>query len=734
MPVNIPRVLLVIVLLAASGSWHLSSNAQGVTEAERLLQKAMLLETIDGNLQAAIDQYKKIVAENGSNRVVAARALLRLAGCYEKLGDTQVRQARTAYERVVREFGDQADAVAEARMKLAALTAGAKGSTAGIETAADRPRFRKVRTPFSIPLWSGSRLSPNGKTLAFGSGKGIWIVPIPGRVDADLAGEPNELAGASDALGDGLSWSGDGRWIAFSRAYARGQMSRIDFRPEQAYIDVVPSSGGKPRRIAIPQWVAWKGNEIQRTSRRLSLSPDGRTVVFDAGGQIFRVSVDTGNIEQITKEGGTAPCVSPDGQKIAYLRPGASEGNAPRYLVDVMVIPADRTGSPAKVNGRLNEGVSSTGPIWSPDGRMLAFMRLRVEGPSFHSELCIVRVSEQGGPLGSPVQIALPLITRNSPAGWTPDNRIGLLLETPYHEYVYTIPVSGGKATQVTPLDRLAGIPRWSPDGKRIFFRWQGGGLGYVSADGGEVMAHRDIEAARKTGLFTIYPGAGNSVSPDGKTVVFAAGTATYGPNLYAVPVEGGEPKQIASTGRYPCWSPDGRWIAYLGPDDMDKDRPAIYKMSPDGREVVRISGPSDYVVRGGIDWSPDGRWVAYCSRTAGGSQGSLRLISTEGGAARQICEISDVSGHSDVSWSPDGQQLAFVSRGKIWVVPASGGEPVEVKTDVDGAAGTLDWSPDGRKIAFSGESGMKSEFWFVENFLPVAKEARAASAQKIKK
>jgi hypothetical protein len=48
--------------------------------------------------------------------------------------------------------------------------------------------------------------------------------------------------------------------------------------------------------------------------------------------------------------------------------------------------------------------------------------------------------------------------------------------------------------------------------------------------------------------------------------------------------------------------------------------------------------------------------------------------------------------------------------------------------------AGTLDWSPDGRKIAFSGESGMESEFWFMENFLPVAKEAPGASARQIKK
>src|SRR5512139_521956 len=120
MPVNIPRALLVIVLLAAGGSWHLSSNAQGVTEAERLLQKAILLETVDGNLQAAIDQYKKIVAENGGNRVVAARALLQLAGCYEKLGEAQ---ARGTYERLIANYPEQTTEVATARARLVALKA-----------------------------------------------------------------------------------------------------------------------------------------------------------------------------------------------------------------------------------------------------------------------------------------------------------------------------------------------------------------------------------------------------------------------------------------------------------------------------------------------------------------------------------------------------------------------------------------------------------------------------------
>jgi tricorn protease len=75
------------------------------------------------------------------------------------------------------------------------------------------------------------------------------------------------------------------------------------------------------------------------------------------------------------------------------------------------------------------------------------------------------------------------------------------------------------------------------------------------------------------------------------------------------------------------------------------------------------------------------------------------------------------------VSWSPDGQKIAFVSKGKIWTVPAEGGEPAEVKADVDAQVYELDWSPDGRKIAFSGESGMDIEFWFMENFLHLLKK-----------
>ena len=85
-------------------------------EPEVALRAAMELETVNGDLRAAIEQYQKIA--QGSDRALAAKALIRMAGCYQKLGDAE---AHRIYEQVVREYADQGEMVAEARARLTAL-------------------------------------------------------------------------------------------------------------------------------------------------------------------------------------------------------------------------------------------------------------------------------------------------------------------------------------------------------------------------------------------------------------------------------------------------------------------------------------------------------------------------------------------------------------------------------------------------------------------------------------
>ena len=61
-----------------------------------LLQQALVMEQAEGNLQAAIQLYERIVQEFGGDGPLAARALVQMGQCYEKLGS---QEAERAYQR-----------------------------------------------------------------------------------------------------------------------------------------------------------------------------------------------------------------------------------------------------------------------------------------------------------------------------------------------------------------------------------------------------------------------------------------------------------------------------------------------------------------------------------------------------------------------------------------------------------------------------------------------------------
>ena len=80
------------------------------------LEAGIEKEDVDGDLKSAMDIYQKIAADTSAPRDVRAKALLRLAGCDEKLG----KQAKQVYEQIVHDYADQ-PAAAQARKRLALL-------------------------------------------------------------------------------------------------------------------------------------------------------------------------------------------------------------------------------------------------------------------------------------------------------------------------------------------------------------------------------------------------------------------------------------------------------------------------------------------------------------------------------------------------------------------------------------------------------------------------------------
>jgi dipeptidyl aminopeptidase/acylaminoacyl peptidase len=358
-------------------------------------------------------------------------------------------------------------------------------------------------------------------------------------------------------------------------------------------------------------------------------------------------------------------------------------------------------------------------------------------GSNFSDEIWILPVPVDRKLAEAPIKIKLPSESLSMIAGWTTDNKIGLLLTNPLHQAVYTVPAGGGKATQVSPetatlftgsedFEGYPCHPRWSPDGEKIYFRWGKGNIVAVPSQGGNLSP---VHSSKDTKLVEVLPGGGNDVSPDGKKIVFVAYKEGVRPprvSIWTIPVEGGEPKQITKSptqGRFPCWSPDGKWIAFLHETEKSKEEVLlnIYIVPAEGGEVRQLTSEADRVDYAAIKWAPDGNHIAYFSLDK-----TINIKPVQGGEPRVVVNVENVHGHCELSWSPDGKELAYTSKGRIMVVSLGGGEPREIRTGIlneEVQNFHIDWSPDGKKFAFTAGFGGNEELWLMEGFLPLIKK-----------
>lgn len=183
-------------------------------------------------------------------------------------------------------------------------------------------------------------------TLVFQSDRsGDWDIY---RIDAD----GSDLMRLTDdpAADQNPSWSPDGRAIAFSSE-----------RTGAGDIYVMDADGGNVRQLT-------DHPEYEGAPR---FAPDGRSLVFegerDGRAEIYRVDLETRSVRRVTQsvQRKLGPAYSPDGQRLAFM-----EKSLIRWHVSVR---DERTGSKEAVTG----GGGACRPVWSPDGRLLAFVSTR---------------------------------------------------------------------------------------------------------------------------------------------------------------------------------------------------------------------------------------------------------------------------------------------------------------------------------------------------------------------
>ena len=283
-------------------------------------------------------------------------------------------------------------------------------------------------------------------------------------------------------------------------------------------------------------------------------STDGKRVVFSS----FRldglasVSVD-GSDERVIVRGWWLSTLSPDGQWITYIGPGAGLWTAR----------ADGMGTPRPL-GKFGM------PEWSPDSRRIAV--------TYSDGLWVV--DRDGDNL---VQLAAA-----GPAypSWSPDGEwIAFLSRKPDQSADIRIVRSSGGVPRL--LVDAAAAPRWSPDGTLIAYLGSSG-LNVVRPDGSD---RREFPAARVSGESS----PGFAWMPDSRRLVFAS---TNG--LALLDVSSGTVVRVYPQGDSPAPSPDGSQIAFAGETCLG--RQGILVVGADGSDLKRLTNDCNILGTAGRD------------------------------------------------------------------------------------------------------------------------------------
>jgi len=159
------------------------------------------------------------------------------------------------------------------------------------------------------------------------------------------------------------SWSADGKTIVFYRMKVThiGSIGDFTYDPDSTGIWAIDADGTNMRLL-----LRGRGDSPE-------LSPDGTWLVYEEGGQIYKVPfvdgvVDTTNIVQLTTEGRNFfPAWSPDGEWIAYER-SVCEGDS---TCGVWIISS---------NGEEKRFIDDYGmyPAWRPFGKEILYVRRAV--------------------------------------------------------------------------------------------------------------------------------------------------------------------------------------------------------------------------------------------------------------------------------------------------------------------------------------------------------------------
>ena len=446
-----------------------------------------------------------------------------------------------------------------------------------------------------------------------------------------------------------IEWSNDGRQIlAYLETGARFQYALISV------------ADGSARELKMRS----------KSPNAVSLSPDGRYVVYDA------------------------PQANGQGQHDIYIM--ATDGSFEAGLVEHPGHDYD--------------------PLWMADGKRIVFISDR----NGRANLWVLRV-DVGQPVGEPQPVSINM-SGMVPMGTARNGSYFFRDISPTSVdsdiYVATVDVNDGKVLNASRklVRRYEGHntrPSWSPDGKFLAY------ISYRSPnDGNTVMVIQSMESSleRVIPLPNWQQAARPRWSPDGRSLLYIGWNDNGLSTKYVIDVQSGvvtpfsPHTDVTHRQNDADWSLDGKKVFYIQRVDKDQNKLnlSIIAESRGSDDEKLLFQNADHVK--GSDAprrfavSPSGRQLAFTS------QNNVSIISVDGGTPRVIFQsdpkdADDNLDKSDVAWSLDERWLIFSRGGLLFQIPVEGGVPRELNLGTQGLF--IDYfslHPDGQQIVFSAE------------------------------
>jgi Tol biopolymer transport system component len=520
--------------------------------------------------------------------------------------------------------------------------------------------------------------SPDGSQVAFqgdvqGGGGAIFVKEIG--QDASL-----RLTFPETGIDHAVSWSPDGRWIAFLRAETSpsGPLRLMVVRP----------TAGPEREIStIDAPAGWGFRPAWTPDSRALIVPDREGAT--PGYVLHRISIDDGSRsrwispgEEAAGDGDLNPAISPDGARMAFTR----DGDLHQVGIDgqSQVSGQPRGLAAAAELGRL------WGLAWTPDSRDLVVAAGRWPWARLY------RVSGSGDRIRPLTSLGVGAF---APAVSPTGSRLAYL-EWITASDIWRLRVDGdgqsiSEPTRLVGSSRLDFNPAHSPDGERLAFlsnRTGSYGVWLASPLGEDAGPLRLVGGAGEP----LTPGP-PSWSPDQKAIVFASDG-----DLYVHQLPSG-PSRALTTGpaldESPLWSPDGRWVFFSSRRGGSWQ---VLRMPAEGGEAVLLT-------QGGGRLravSPDGLRLYYVRDQ------KLWAIPSEGGGPLEILESA-----------PDA--VAVTEQGLYYAanVPTSiqyldlGSRRVTRVLELDRWLMGLSVSPDGDHLLYGLLDHRRTDLMLIENF-----------------